>query len=79
MTLLASRAVAPPFAGALAAVLALAQVTRSLHGGLVHAALDVQMKSLRHRTSAAPAVYSGLAPAFVHADKELVGRARKIE
>ena len=76
MTLLASRAVATPFVGALAAVLALAEMMCPLHGGLVHAALDVQMKSLRHRTGAAPAVYSGLAPAFVHADKELVGRAR---
>lgn len=76
MTLLASRAVATPFVGALAAVLAIAEVMRPLHGGLIHAALDVQMKSLRHRTSAAPAVYCGLAPAFVHADKELVGRAR---
>jgi hypothetical protein len=76
MTLLASRAVATPFVGALAAVLALAEVMRPLHGGLVHAALDVQMKSLRHRAGAAPAIYSGLAPAFVHADKELVGRAR---
>lgn len=76
MTLLASRAVATPFVGALAAVLALAEVMRPLHCGLVHAALDVQMNSLRHRTGAAPAVYSGLAPAFVHADKELVGRSR---
>lgn len=75
MTLLASRAVATPFVGALAAVLALAEVMRPLHGGLVHAASDVQMKSLRHRTSAAPSVYRGLAPAFIHADKELVGRA----
>ncbi|WP_431264257.1 hypothetical protein ACQ859_01175 [Roseateles chitinivorans] len=77
MTLLASRAVATPFVGALAAVLAMAEVMRPLHGGLVHAALDVQMKSMRHRTGAAPAVYGGLAPAFVHADKELVGRVGK--
>lgn len=76
MTLLASRAVATPFVGALAAVLALAEVMCPLHGGLVHAVLDVQMKSLRHRTGAAPAVYNGLAPAYVHADKELVGCAR---
>ena len=55
MTLLASRAVATPFVGALAAVLALAETMRPLHGGLVHSALDVQMKSLRHRTGATPA------------------------
>ena len=77
MTLLASRAVATPFVGALAAVLALAEVMRPLHGGLVHAAVDVQMKSLRYRTGAAPSVHGGLAPAFVHVDKDLVGRVGK--
>lgn len=69
MTLLASRAVATPFVGALAAVLALAEVIRPLHGGLVYAALDVQMKSLRHRTGAAPAAHPGLQTAFVQAEK----------
>ncbi len=65
MTLLASRAVATPFVGALAAVLALAEVMRPLHGGGVHATLDIQMKSLRHRTGAEPTVYRGLPTAFV--------------
>ncbi|MDN8617974.1 hypothetical protein [Variovorax ginsengisoli] len=73
MTLLASRAVATPFVGALAAVLALSEVMRPLHGGLVHAALDVQMKSLRHRTGAAPTAHQGLQTAFVQAEKRLSG------
>jgi hypothetical protein len=75
MTLLASRAVATPFVGALAAVLALAEVMRPLHGGLVYAALDVQLKSLRHRTGAAPAQYRGLQTSFVHAQKRPAGLA----
>lgn len=77
MTLLASRAVATPFVGALAAVLALAEVMRPLHGGLVYAALDVQMKSLRHRTGAAPAGQSGLQTAFVQAEKRQVNSTRE--
>lgn len=77
MTLLASRAVATPFVGALAAVLALAEVMRPLHGGLVYAALDVQMKSLRHRTGAAPAAHPGLQTAFVLAEKRPVNSARE--
>ncbi len=73
MTLLASRAVATPFVGVLAAVLALAEVLRPLHGGLVYAVLDVQMRSLRHRTGAAPAQYRGLPTSFVHAQKRPAG------
>ena len=77
MTLLASRAVVTPFVGALAAVLVLAEVMRPLHGGLVYAALDVQMKSLRHRTGAAPAARPGLQTAFVQAEKRPVGPTRE--
>jgi hypothetical protein len=73
MTLLASRAVATPFVGALAAVLALSEVMRPLHGGLVHAALDVQMKSPRHRTGAEPIAYRGLQTTFIQVTK----RARR--
>ncbi len=75
MTLLASRAVATPFVGALAAILALAEVMRPLHGGLVHAAIDVQMKSLRHRNGASPTTYQGLQTAFVQADRRQAGQA----
>ncbi|MDM4765968.1 hypothetical protein [Pelomonas sp. SE-A7] len=78
MTLLASRAVATPFVGALAAVLALAEVMRPLHGGLVHAALDVQLKSLRHRTSAMPTPCRGLLPAFIQAQKLPPGHAGEV-
>jgi hypothetical protein len=67
MTLLASRAVATPFVGALAAVLALSEVMRPLHGGHVYAALDVPMRSLRHRTGAVPAAYRGYPTPFIHA------------
>lgn len=77
MTLLATRAVATPFVGALAAVLALAEVMRPLHGGLVHSALDVQMKSLRHRTGAMPAAYKGIQTAFIQADKWPVSSKRE--
>lgn len=77
MTLLASRAVATPFVGALAAVMALAEVIRPLHSGMVYAALDVQMKSLRHRTGAAPAPYAGLQTAFVQAEKQAAARAQE--
>lgn len=77
MTLLASRSVATPFVGALAAVLALSEVMRPLHGGLVHAALDVQMKSLRHRTGAAPTACQGMQTAFVQAEKRPAGQARE--
>lgn len=52
MTQLASRAVATPFVGALAAALVLAEVLRPLHGGKTHGVLDLQMKDLRHRAGA---------------------------
>lgn len=73
MTLLASRAVATPFVGALAAVLALSEVIRPLHGGPVYAALDLQLKSLRHRTGTAPTQYRGLPTSFVYAQKRSAG------
>jgi hypothetical protein len=77
MTLLASRAVATPFVGVLAAVLALTEVIRPLHGGLVYATLDVQLKSLRHRTGASPIPYQGLQTAFVQAEKMPAGIAKE--
>jgi hypothetical protein len=79
MTLLASRAVATPFVGALAGVLVLAEVVRPLHGGLVYATLDVQMKSLRHRTGATPMAYQGLQTAFVQVEKRSAGQTREVE
>ncbi len=67
MTLLASRAVATPFVGALAAALVMAEVVRPLHGGGIHAALDVPMKNLAFRICPAPTRYEGLSPSYVEA------------
>lgn len=67
MTLLASRAVATPFVGALAAALVLAEVMRPLHGGGIHAVLDFQMKVPASRFGATPERYDGLSPSFVEA------------
>lgn len=68
MTLLASRAVATPFVGALAAALVLAEVIRPLHGGGIHAALDLQMKNLAFRMGPMAARYKGLPPPHVEAE-----------
>lgn len=65
MTLLASRAVATPFVGALAAALALAEVLRPLHGGGIHSTLDLQMKNLRYRNGAGAAQYCGLPTPYI--------------
>lgn len=67
MTLLASRAVATPFVGVLAATLALAEVIRPLHGGGFHSTLDLQMKNLRYRSGAGAVPYRGLPTPFVEA------------
>lgn len=53
------------------------EVMRPLHGGLVYAALDVQMRALRHRTGAAPSTYQGLQTAFVQAEKRPVSSTRE--
>lgn len=68
MTLLASRAVATPFVGVLAAALVLAEVIRPLHGGGIHAALDLQMKNLAFRMGPMAARYDGLPPPYVEAE-----------
>lgn len=65
MTQLASRAVATPFVGALAAALVLAEVVRPLHGGGVHGTLDLQMKNLRYRTGPLQVEYNGLRTPYV--------------
>lgn len=65
MTQLASRAVATPFVGALAATLVLSEVIRPLHGGLVFPTLDLQMKNLRYRTGSDPFAYRGLPTPYV--------------
>jgi hypothetical protein len=65
MTQLASRAVATPFVGAMAAALVLAEVLRPLHGGGTHSVLDLQLKNLRHRTGAGPTTLTDVIPSFV--------------
>jgi hypothetical protein len=67
MTLLASRAVATPFVGALAAALVLTEVIRPLHGGGVHSTLDLQMKNLRYRMGPEAIECRGLSTPYVHA------------
>ena len=49
VTQLASRAVATPFVGAMAASLVIAELLRSLHGGSVYSTIDLQMKEQRYR------------------------------
>lgn len=71
MTLLASRAVATPFVGALASALVLAEVLRPLHGGCVHATLDLQMKDLGYRTGSQPTRYQGLPSSYVEASSQV--------
>lgn len=68
MTLLASRAVATPFVGALAAALVLAEVVRPLHGGGIHAVLDVPMKNLAFRIGPTQARYDGLPTPYIAAE-----------
>lgn len=65
MTQLASRAVATPFVGALAATMVLSEVIRPLHGGLVFPTLDLQMKNLRYRTGSEPFAYRSLPTPYV--------------
>ncbi len=64
ITQLASRAVATPFVGSLAATLVLAEVMRPLHGGPIHATLDLQMKSLRFRSGSPPTRNQSLLPPY---------------
>ena len=49
MTLLAGKAVGAPFAGAVAACLALSEVLRLLHGGELHGLIDLDLLSLEQR------------------------------
>ena len=68
ITQLASRAVATPFVGALAATLVLAEVIRPLHSGTTYPILDLQLKNLNFRTGSDPVQYSSVSTPFVMAD-----------
>jgi len=50
VTLLAGKAVGAPFAGAVAATLAIAEVLRLLHGGTLHELIDFDLKAPDYRT-----------------------------
>ena len=50
ITLLAGKAVGAPFVGAVAACLAVSEVLRLLHGGILHQLIDLDLQSLEHRT-----------------------------
>lgn len=52
VTMLATKAVATPFVGVFAASLVIAELMRPLHGGGIHASLDLQLHSLPHRLGA---------------------------
>ena len=69
MTLLAGKAVGAPFVGAVAATLALSEVLRQLHGGLVHRLIDVDLLGLEHRTVvSAGEAFKALNPGYSRAN-----------
>jgi len=49
VTLLAGKAVGAPFVGAVAASLALSEVLRFLHGGIVHQVIDIDLMDINYR------------------------------
>lgn len=73
VTQLASRAVATPFVGALAASLVVAEVLRPLHGGPSYSVIDLQMKELRYRTVVQPVLQQAPRIPFVLAANPLQG------
>lgn len=79
MTQLASRAVATPFVGALAATLVLSEVIRALHGGLVFPTLDLQMKNLRYRTGSESFAYRGLPTPYVRVASRTSGTTTSLK
>jgi len=66
VTLLAGKAVGAPFVGAVAACLAVSELLRLLHGGVVHDLIDVDLHSLEHRQAIrSPRDFATLNPGFV--------------
>ena len=66
MTLLAGKAVGAPFVGAVAATLALSEVLRLLHGGVVHELIDLDLKAPEYRSTVpTPQDFSALNPGYV--------------
>jgi len=65
ITQLASRAVATPFVGAMAAALVISEVVRLLHGGTTYSTLDIQLRDIRHRATIEAHSGDFQMPAFV--------------
>lgn len=70
VTLLAGKAVGAPFVGSVAATLAVAELLRVLHGGMVTQLIDLDLSSIEHRTVVAQRRdFSSLNPGYVTAQK----------
>lgn len=71
VTLLAGKAVGAPFVGATAAALALSEVLRLLHGGVVHELIDLDLKAVEYRrTVPTQQNFSILNPGYVTTDEQ---------
>lgn len=69
VTLLAGKAVGAPFVGAVAATLAISEVLRLLHGGLIHELIDIDLKFPEYRTAVPTTMdFNALNPGYVIAD-----------
>lgn len=68
ITLLAGKAVGAPFVGSVAACLAVSEILRLLHGGVVNQLVDLDLQSVEHRTVVAhQRDFRGLNPGYVRA------------
>ena len=66
ITLLAGKAVGAPFVGAVAATLALSEILRMLHGGVLHDTIDLDLQAVDYRTAVAHSYdFSRLNPGYV--------------
>lgn len=66
VTLLAGKAVGAPFVGAVASCLALSEILRLLHGGIMHELLDLDLQAVDYRAAVPhPNDFSHLNPGYV--------------
>ena len=66
ITLLAGKAVGAPFVGAVAATLALSEILRMLHGGVLHETIDLDLQAVDYRAAVAHSFdFSCLNPGYV--------------
>ena len=74
VTLLAGKAVGAPFVGAAAATLAISEVLRLLHGGVVHELIDLDLKFPEYRSAVPTRTdFSAFNPGYVLSRRPLVG------